>query len=530
MTQRITKSTKCTRSSGAPKRKRDKDIDEEGEPARHTDRRKTKRRQGSSSDVHGAAGAANRCYEMGEVYRSQGEYSKAKGAFTEARKRYFKLGMNYNRGRADSWYWLGEVYRVQENFSKAQESFATARKIYGTVMYEPGRAKASYWLGHVCHKQSNSKEAAEAFEQARDGYERVGDQRGVADASYWLGIVYRLRKNFDLARESFILAKTEYIGVGYELGQADTLYQLGKVESSCHQYVEAEGFLDEASKIFVRLGHEEGRGRVSLAQGKINISKLQLVQLLANPNRSSLGATNSNEGAPREPGELRVEGGTPVDPPVTIVGGDSFEPDFPPVSDIGHLITWIAITPFGSGGFADVFEGMHSDSEIGKVALKRIKNPNDSDVIRRFEREAATWSRLRHAHVLKLLGTLNKDGQFYLVSPFQIHGSLKLFAERNPTMNKIKLLREAADGLSYLHENDIIHGDIRGTNILISDLGGALICDFGLSKMKDSNTSTGQKGAGSSSWMSPEVLLGGHKTFQSDAYSFGMTIAEVGAE
>lgn len=333
-------------------------------------------------------GEANRCYESGEVYRRQGEYGKAERAFKEAEKRY--LAIKYKPGRADTLYWLGEVYRVQNKFPQAQKSFATAQKIYGTLMMERSRAKASYWLGHVYHKQSNSKKAAEEFERARDAYENLKDKRGVADASYWLGIVYRLQKNWELARESFILAKTEYTGVGHQLGQADTLYQLGKVESSCFRYPEAEGFLGEASKIFGHLGHEEGLERVSIARGEINISKLQLIQRLANSNHPTpLGASNSNGEVPGEQEAqaarveqrgVQVEPATPVDPPVKTAEGDSFELDSSPVSDIGHLITWIAQTPFGSGGFGYVFEGMHS--EKGRVALKRIINPRDSGVIR----------------------------------------------------------------------------------------------------------------------------------------------------
>ncbi|KAG8902176.1 hypothetical protein FRC00_000985 [Tulasnella sp. 408] len=594
MLQRVRKSTVCTRSSSAPKRKRD---NEEGEPARYTDRREAKRPQRdvyparqldskaiqlpehtriltggndavrqinvpegrvsvkgprcsrtmnetavpevSSSEVGLASstgvepGAAKRHYDSGEAYLLQEKYIEAAKAFEEARKCYSVIGDK--PGQADASYWLGEAYRAQNKFSKAEKAFFRARKIYGTQFIEPGRAKASYWLGHVYREQSNSKDAAEAFEQARDAFERTKNKRGVADASYWLGFVHKLRKNFDLAKESFILAKTEYTGIGNQLDQADTLYQLAEVESSRYQYDEAEGFLDEASNIFVHLNHEEGRKKVAFLRGQINISRLQRVQRQAKSNlSSSLGASNSNGevsgeqgalGDPVEHGGVQVERETPVDPHVKTAEGDSRELGSPPVSDIGPLITWINMEPSSRGGFGDVLEGTHS--VIGRVALKRLRNSSERAVIRRFEREAAVWSGLRHVHVLKLLGTLHKNGEFYLVSPFQINGSLMRFVANHPQVNRIKLLREAADGLTYLHEQKIIHGDIKGDNILISNLRTALVCDFGLSKMGDSKTSTGMKGAGSSFWMSPEVLLEQPKSFKSDVYSFGMTIAEV---
>ncbi|KIO26949.1 hypothetical protein M407DRAFT_73857, partial [Tulasnella calospora MUT 4182] len=141
-------------------------------------------------------------------------------------------------------------------------------------------------------------------------------------------------------------------------------------------------------------------------------------------------------------------------------------------------------------------------------------------------REAAIWSGLRHNHVLEFLGTLKRDGQFYIVSRFISNGSLRQYVARNP-VSKIRLLCETADGIKYLHMMGVIHGDIKGDNILIDSPERALICDFGLSKIRDSETSTGLRGVGTLLWTSPEVLLGEGKTFSSDVYAFGMTIAEV---
>lgn len=73
-----------------------------------------------------------------------------------------------------------------------------------------------------------------------------------------------------------------------------------------------------------------------------------------------------------------------------------------------------------------------------------------------------------------------------------------------------------------------MHGDIKGSNILVSPTVDALVADFGLAKLADSSTVPSLKGAGSLRWQSPEVLRGeAHRTFSSDVYSFGMTIYEV---
>lgn len=72
-----------------------------------------------------------------------------------------------------------------------------------------------------------------------------------------------------------------------------------------------------------------------------------------------------------------------------------------------------------------------------------------------------------------------------------------------------------------------MHGDIKATNILVSDTIHALLCDFGLTKLPNAATSTTLKGAGNPRWQSPELMDGKSRSYQSDVYAFGMTIAEV---
>lgn len=88
-------------------------------------------------------------------------------------------------------------------------------------------------------------------------------------------------------------------------------------------------------------------------------------------------------------------------------------------------------------------------------------------------------------------------------------------------------LCETADALNYLHQNGVVHGDIKGSNILIDDSLHCLLCDFGLTKMTHSRTSTAMRGVGTFRWQSPELWLGHPKSFSSGTYAFGMTIAEV---
>ena len=84
-----------------------------------------------------------------------------------------------------------------------------------------------------------------------------------------------------------------------------------------------------------------------------------------------------------------------------------------------------------------------------------------------------------------------------------------------------------ASALYYLHSNSIVHGDIKGSNVLASPNGDALLCDFGLAKLVGSQTSGSRKGSGTLRWESPELLHGQTKSAASDVWAFGMTIYEV---
>lgn len=87
---------------------------------------------------------------------------------------------------------------------------------------------------------------------------------------------------------------------------------------------------------------------------------------------------------------------------------------------------------------------------------------------------------------------------------------------------------EIAEGLAYLHQCGIIHGDLKGNNVLICRGEHVQLCDFGLAKHVTSRTSTSLRGVGSIPWQSPELLQDACKrTFQSDVYAFGITIYEV---
>lgn len=113
---------------------------------------------------------------------------------------------------------------------------------------------------------------------------------------------------------------------------------------------------------------------------------------------------------------------------------------------------------------------------------------------------------------------------------------VKALQAANRRMNEDQIayiLRETSKALCYLHENHVIHRDVRGNNILLTKEGEVKLCDFGLSK--DTRTTYGKRGSnvGSPNWMAPEVITSNAKgddvyNNRSDVWALGITAIELG--
>ncbi|KIJ27061.1 hypothetical protein M422DRAFT_138631, partial [Sphaerobolus stellatus SS14] len=150
-------------------------------------------------------------------------------------------------------------------------------------------------------------------------------------------------------------------------------------------------------------------------------------------------------------------------------------------------------------------------------------------------REYQIWASLSHPNILPFLGYSNSLSQTSLcgipaiISPWMRNGTLSQYLEENPDqIDKLFMLLQIANGLEYLHKNDIVHGDIRAGNILVSEDGTLCITDFGLSQLlKESGLTTPSNAAGFLRWMAPELLASQKVTNASDVWAFGMMIIEV---
>ncbi|KAF9646885.1 kinase-like protein [Thelephora ganbajun] len=193
--------------------------------------------------------------------------------------------------------------------------------------------------------------------------------------------------------------------------------------------------------------------------------------------------------------------------------------------------------PLASGP-TDVWEGTWSGKPVAFKAF-RIFPPEDLQETKKILwKLAPTWKRLTHENVLPFHGIDTSIFQLALVYEWGHNGNIMQYLRSHPDASRPKLLLQVAKGLQYLHSLKIVHGNLKGANVLISESGKARVCDYDLSLIVSNpifTTAATPGVAGSSRWLAPEIIdLPSKASSESlvasksaDVFAFAMLAVEV---
>jgi serine/threonine protein kinase len=184
----------------------------------------------------------------------------------------------------------------------------------------------------------------------------------------------------------------------------------------------------------------------------------------------------------------------------------------------------------GVGGMGQVYRAVGPDGEPVALKLVKAELARDQTFRKRFDREARIAQQVNHPHVVPVLDTGEENGIPYLAQRFVGNGNL---ADRIKSEGQLQLdtitavCDQVAGGLDALHENGLVHRDVKPANIVLDESGTAFITDFGLAKDSQGSllTRPGQA-LGSLDYMSPEQIRSEEVSAATDVYSLGCVIWE----
>ncbi|KAI1355627.1 mitogen-activated protein kinase [Xylaria sp. FL0043] len=208
---------------------------------------------------------------------------------------------------------------------------------------------------------------------------------------------------------------------------------------------------------------------------------------------------------------------------------------------------WMKGALIGQGSFGSVYLALHAvTGEL--LAVKQVEAPSPGansqtdarkkSMIEALKREIGLLRDLRHPNIVQYLGCGSSNEYLNIFLEYVPGGSVQTMLNSYGALPEPlvrSFVRQILEGLSYLHNRDIIHRDIKGANILVDNKGTIKISDFGISKkLEASNILSGANNnknrpslQGSVFWMAPEVVKQTSYTRKADIWSLGCLVVEM---
>ncbi len=191
------------------------------------------------------------------------------------------------------------------------------------------------------------------------------------------------------------------------------------------------------------------------------------------------------------------------------------------------------MTELGRGGMATVYLA-HDPAFDRHVAIKVLpsKFTHDPQFRARFMREAKVIAALEHPFIVPVYDYGEEGENPFIVMRHMPGGTLadRIHTGPMPLSEAVPILQRLADALDEAHRNNLVHRDLKPTNVLFDLRGDAFLSDFGLAKLSESATKLTFTGVmvGTPDYMSPEQAIGDEDTDRrSDVYSLGVILYEM---
>ncbi|XP_021998279.1 serine/threonine-protein kinase STY46 isoform X1 [Helianthus annuus] len=181
-----------------------------------------------------------------------------------------------------------------------------------------------------------------------------------------------------------------------------------------------------------------------------------------------------------------------------------------------------------SGSFGDLYKGTYRSQE---VAIKMLKAEHiTTNMQQEFAQEVYIMRKIRHKNVVQFIGACTEPSNLCIVTEFMSGGSVYDYLHKQKGTFKLPILLKVAidisRGMNYLHQNNIIHRDLKAANLLMDENDVVKVADFGVARVK-AQTGVMTAETGTYRWMAPEVIE--HKPYdlKADVFSFGIVLWEL---
>ncbi len=187
----------------------------------------------------------------------------------------------------------------------------------------------------------------------------------------------------------------------------------------------------------------------------------------------------------------------------------------------------------GKGGMATVYRAMHQllkQERAIKIMFSSLSNEPGFE--KNFLHEGQIVASLNHPHIVKIHDVGRCDEGYFMAMEYLTGGSLGDKIHKSPLAleDALLILQQIGGALHYAHQQGLIHRDIKPNNILFSKNGHAVLTDFGISKLQDTESDLTRYGygrLGTPRYMSPEQTTSSTLDHRSDIYSLALVFYEM---